>query len=85
MKGQAQNVWVFLLFLLAGIVLGGFLGSLVGNFSSLSWLNYGSKFGIPTPLVIDIGVLNLQFGFTIRFTVAGILGMIAAIFAYRKL
>ncbi len=85
MKGQLQNVWIFILFLLAGIVLGGFIGSLFSGMPAFSWLAYGSEFGISTPLVLDIGVLNIQFGCTIRFTIAGIIGMILAIFAYRKL
>ncbi|WP_304508709.1 DUF4321 domain-containing protein [Anaerotignum sp.] len=85
MKGQTRNVWVLILFLLAGVVLGGFIGSLFSDVPALSWLAYGNKFGLSSPLVLDIGVLTLQFAFTIRFTIAGIIGIVIALLMYRKL
>jgi hypothetical protein len=85
MRGQTKNVWVLILFLLAGVVLGGFIGSLFADVPALSWLAYGNTFGLSSPLVLDIGVLSLQFGLTIRFTISGIIGIIIAIFVYRRL
>lgn len=86
MRGRSsQNIWVLLLLLLAGVVLGGFIGSALGDVSFLSWLNYGSSFGLTSPLVLDLGVLTLQFGLTIRFTIAGIIGIVLAFFICRKL
>jgi len=85
MKGHTQNIWVLILLLLAGVVLGGFIGSLLGDVPALSWLTYGSKFGLSSPLVLDLGVLTLQFAITIRFTIAGIIGIIIALLVYRKL
>jgi hypothetical protein len=85
LKGQTKNVWVLVLFLLAGVVLGGFIGSLFADVPALSWLTYGNKFGLTSPLVLDIGVLTLQFAITIRFTIAGIIGIFVAFMVYRKL
>lgn len=85
MKNRSQNVWVLLLLLLAGVVLGGFIGSLLGDISMLSWLNYGSSFGLTSPLILDLGVLVLQFGLTIRFTIAGIIGIVLAFFIYHRM
>lgn len=85
MRGQTQNVWVLILMLLAGVVLGGFIGNALGDVPALSWLAYGSKFGLSSPLVLDLGVLTLQFAFTIRYTIAGIIGIVIAILVYRKL
>lgn len=86
MKGRSsQNIWVLILLLLAGVVIGGFIANLLGGISALSWLAYGSSFGLTSPLMLDLGVLTLQFGFTIRFTIAGIIGIILAFFIYRKL
>ena len=48
-------------------------------------LAYGSSFGLTSPLVLDLGVLTLQFGFTIRFTIAGLIGIVLAFFLYRRL
>ena len=80
-----QNIWILLLLLLAGVVLGGFFANLFGGFSGLGWLAYGSSFGLTSPLVLDLGVLTLQFGFTIRFTIAGLIGIVLAFFLYRRL
>ncbi|MBQ3567839.1 MAG: DUF4321 domain-containing protein, partial [Anaerotignum sp.] len=35
--------------------------------------------------VLDLGVRTLQFGLTIRFTIAGIIGIVLAFFIYRKM
>jgi len=39
-----KNSWSLFLLLLAGIVLGGFLGTLADGSPYLSWLNYGQSF-----------------------------------------
>ena len=78
------NFWIAVLFILAGVVIGGFIGTYLGGIPVLSWLNYGANFGITNPLTLDLGVLVLQFGLSIRFTIAGIIGMLIAIFAYKK-
>ena len=84
-RRSSQNIWVLLLLMLAGVVLGGFIGNALGGISALSWLGYGSSFGLSSPLVLDLGVLTLQFGLTIRFTIAGIIGIVLAFFIYRKM
>ena len=47
MRG-AKNGWTLLLLVLAGVVLGGFLGSLAADVPGLDWLNYGQAFGLRT-------------------------------------
>ena len=69
MRGRSsQNIWILVLLMLAGVVLGGFIAKLVGGVSALSWLAYGNSFGLSSPLMLDLGVLTLQFGLTIRFS-----------------
>lgn len=80
---RAKNFWILLLFLLTGIVLGGFIGNMTADISWLSWLNFGETFGIPEPLRLDFGILVITFGLTIRITMASILGVVAAVLAYR--
>ncbi len=84
-RSSSNNIWVLLLLMLAGVVLGGFIGDALGGISALKWLNYGSSFGLSSPLVLDLGVLTLQFGLSIRFTIAGIIGIVLAFFIYRKM
>ena len=85
-KGAAaKNYWALLLLVLAGIVLGGFIGELTSNVSFLSWLNYGQSFGLSDPLVLNLGILVLTFGLKIKITIAGIIGILIAILIYRLL
>lgn len=90
MRASGKNGWILLLLILGGVVLGGFVGSLAKDISWLSWLNYGSNFGLGSPdgsaaLQLDLGFLIVTFGFSIRFTIASIIGIIAAILVYRKI
>lgn len=78
-----KNSWALFLLLLAGIVLGSFIGHLCKDISFLSWLNYGKTFGLESPLILNLGVLVLTFGLTIDINIASIVGVIIAIIIYR--
>ncbi len=76
---------MFIIYLLSGLVIGGFIGQYLGDISYLSWLNYGQVFGMTTPLDVDLGVFQILFALEVRFTISGIIGMIIAIIAFRRL
>lgn len=78
-----KNFWILLIMLLAGIVLGGFMGQLAEGISWLNWLNYGQSFGLNSPLVIDFGILVITFGLSIQITMASIIGLALALIIYR--
>ena len=84
-----KNSLVLLLLMLTGVVLGGFLGTLTKDISWLSWLNYGNSFGLTgadgSALLLNLGVLTIQFGLQIKITIASIIGIVVAFFLYRKL
>lgn len=82
MRG-AKNGWTLLLLVLAGVVLGGFIGSLAAEVPGLDWLNYGQAFGLEEPMILSMGLVVLTFGLTIRITIASIIGIILAILIYR--
>ncbi len=81
---KEKNIWVFLIFILSGIVIGGLLGVLAEKVSWLWWLSYGEEFGLKEPVVLDLSVLSITFGLWIKINVASIIGMILAVFIYRK-
>ena len=78
-----KNNWALFLLLLAGIMLGGFIGSLAANVPGLSWLNYGESFGFENPIVLNLGILIITFGLSIKITIASIIGVLIAIVIYR--
>ena len=56
---SGKNNWALFLLLLAGIVLGGFIGNLAAGVPGLGWLAYGQSFGLTINITIAsiIGVL----------------------------
>ncbi len=78
-----KNNWALFLLILCGIVIGGFIGTLVENIGALSWLSYGQSFGLSQPLVIDLGILVLTFALTIQINIASIIGVVIAAIIYR--
>ena len=80
---SSKNAWARALLILCGIVLGGFIGMLADGVSFLSFLNYGQTFGLSSPIVLDLGVLTLTFGLTIRISIASIIGVIISVIIYK--
>ena len=85
MKGGNKNHWALFLLILSGIVFGGFIGEYLGELPHMGWLKYGQDFGFDKPFSLDLGIVWLQFSIMVRFTISGILGMIAAIIVYRRI
>ena len=75
---------VSILFILAGLVIGGLLGNFASGISGLGWLAYGEEFGLMSLIVLDLNVLTLTLGLTIRINIASIIGVIIALIIYRK-
>ena len=83
MKGK--NAWIVILFIFAGLVIGGLLGEVASQVDWLSWLSYGQDFGINEPLVLNMNVLSLTFAFALHINIASIIGLAIAIFLYKKI
>ena len=79
----SKNPWILLVLMLAGIVLGGFLGTLTESIEGLNWLNYGQSFGLDSPIVLNLGILVVTFALSIKITIASILGLLIAAIIYR--
>ena len=65
---------------------------LLGTFSVVinrnrPWRLYwhGQTFGLDTPIVVNLGLLVITFGLTIKITIASIIGVVIAIIIYRFL
>lgn len=84
MATREKNVWILILFILCGIVVGGLLGNLASKVDFLWWLSYGESFGFAEPISLDLNVIQLTFGLMFKVNIASIIGMILAILIYRK-
>ena len=79
-----KNIWILLIFLLSGIVIGGLLGQFATKVSWLWWLSYGENFGLTDPLTLDLSILKVSFALSFRINVASIIGLAFAMFWYLK-
>jgi hypothetical protein len=89
-KSYGKNNWALFLLILLGIVLGSFISHLTKEVKYLKWLNYGIAFAIGESkgskvMTLDLGVLVISFGLSIKITIGSIIGAIASVFIYKKL
>lgn len=85
MATKEKNIWILIIFILSGLVIGGLIGELANSVSWLWWLSYGEEFGLSTPLTLDLSVITISFSLMFKINIASIIGMAVAIFIYRKL
>lgn len=84
MATREKNIWILLLFILSGLVIGGLLGELAGQVDFLWWLSYGQSFGLSSPLELDLNIIQISFALMFKINIASIIGLIIAIIVYRK-
>ena len=84
MATRDKNIWILILFILSGLVIGGLLGELASKVDFLWWLGYGESFGLTSPLELDLNIIKVTFGLVFKINIASIVGMIIAIFIYKK-
>ena len=84
---KTSNVFIFILSIITGAVVGGLVAQSVKDVQWLTWLAYGIKFGISTsdPFTLDLVMVKFVFGFMVDVNVASILGIIGALVLYKKL
>lgn len=84
MATKEKNIWVLLLFILSGLVVGGLLGELASKVDWLWWLSYSQSFGSENPVILDLSVMKITFALMFKISISSIIGMILAIFIYKK-
>lgn len=84
MATKDKSIWILILFIFSGLVLGGLIGELTRNINGLWWLGYGQQFGLENPLVLNLSIISLTFAVMFKINVASIIGMFIAIIIYKK-
>ena len=85
MATREKNIWILILFILCGIVVGGLLGELASQVDFLWWLSYGQEFGFSDPITLNLQVITLSFALMFKINISSIIGMILSIFIYKKI
>ncbi len=68
-----KSLWLNLFLICVGIVAGSMTADMTAGVPALSWLSYGLDFGTKSPFVLDLNVLELTFGISVRITVATVI------------
>lgn len=73
--------------LLAAVIIGALIAAAAQNISFLSWLAFGKSIGLSTsnPMVLDLSVIKIAFGFEMGLTISHILCFVGAFFGYKRL
>ena len=84
MATKDKNIWILLIFVLSGLVIGGLLGELASKVNWLWWLAFGQSFGLESPVVLDLNILKITFALMVKINIASIIGIGIALFVYRR-
>lgn len=84
MATKEKNIWILMLFIFSGLVIGGLIGELTKNVSFLWWLGYGQQFGLENPLTLNLSIVSITFALMFKINIASIIGMAISIFIYKK-
>lgn len=79
------RTWQTILLIFAGIVIGSLVANLSKTVASLSFLSFGLDFGISNPVVINLGVMSITFGFSVYITVATVIFTALTVYFGRKI
>ena len=81
-----KKTFLFLFYLLAGIVLGALLANLMAGIPSLAWLGYSKTIGFSAnnPAILDLVICRITFGFSMSISVAQIITISLAMYLFNK-
>lgn len=80
-RGKSSG-WILLLLIICGIIIGGFLGEILGSYIPI--LKFGYNLGV-SPHTYDLKVIQLTIGLSLNINMFAILGIIIAILFYRNI
>ena len=81
-----RKTFLFLFYLLAGILAGSLLANLCSAIPALSWLAYSNTIGFSAanPAVLNLIIVKITFGFSMSVSVAQIITIGIAMFIYHR-
>lgn len=85
MATKEKNIWILLIFILSGLVVGGLLGELASRVNWLWWLSYSQSFGLQTPITLDLSIMQITFALMFKISISSIIGLVLAVFIYKKI
>lgn len=89
MAKKLDSVIVLLVIVILGALIGSVIGEVIGTLAPGGYLekvfSKGVNPGIAPPAVLDLKVITLTLGLTMKINLASLLGIALALLIYRKL
>lgn len=85
MRRSRSPWWMLLLVLVIGALLGSVIAEAVEGYQGLSFLARDLRFGLDPPATLDLRVLTVTFGTTVRLNLAILIGIVVAVWIFRML
>jgi hypothetical protein len=86
---KLDSVVVLLVIVILGALIGSVIGEVIGTLAPGGYLekvfSRGVNPGIAPPAVLDLKVITLTFGLTMKINLASLLGIALGLLIYRKL
>ena len=82
---SSRGVGVLIVLLLAGSIIGGWLGAYLGQaFPGVHLLQQTEVLGLNPPTTLDLRVLTLTIGFGLRLNIISLVGLVAGYLVYKR-
>lgn len=89
MAGPSRGLGLILLVVVTGIIVGAFLGELMGALLPggfwQTFLTHGPTLGLTSPVTLDLRFLSLTLGLALKVNLVAVLGVLVAAFVLRRL
>ncbi len=82
MKRSYRSPVILVIIIITGLVIGGVIGQILGHYAPI--LNQGKSIGLSTTN-LDLGIIDITFGFGVSMNLAGVIGLIIAILLYQRM
>jgi hypothetical protein len=86
---KLDSVVVLLVIVILGALIGSVIGEVIATLAPGGYLekvfSKGVNPGIAPPVIVDLKVITLTFGLTMKINLASLLGIALALLIYRKL
>ena len=84
-KRTREPWWVLVVVVIAGAMLGSVFADAVGQFTYLAPLGHSVAFGIDPPITLDLRVLTVTLGCTVRLNLAIVAGILIGVYVFRAI
>jgi ABC-type dipeptide/oligopeptide/nickel transport system permease subunit len=86
---KLDSVVVLLVIVILGALIGSVIGEVIGLLAPGGYLekvfSRGLNPGLSPPAVLDLKIVTLTFGLTVKINLASLLGIVLALLIYRRL